>query len=576
MKNFFRLMVFFKEIRWRVFWVIALGSVSIIMFAFMPSYLRASFNVLSDWMGGMGVSHPMQSVILNLTIFGVLAIFNALFDIFCQVVILRAENDVIVKSIIALKRKLDVVPVSFLERFTVGDLSRRVTSVASEIITNLLQTVYTISRVSVFFITTSIMMFYINPILAAIVVLSLPICIITAKIMSKFSQKYFNAHGKQSADSYAFLNQKFALQDFYNMHGIDDGGAQFNIVNERHKKTAVGADTATAFNTVYINFIQNIMYLVVTFVFGVLYVTQVVPTEFGVLPAFIMYSNRFLSNAVVVTTATTLIQTINSVSYRFFEIYDYKENVTQNEHINIQKIKLGITFTDVSMDTDGLKLLNKVSFHIAQGHSVAFVGPAGSGKTHIVDLLSKLALPTGGKISVDGIDLSEITSKSYYKCVGISTEKPFIFRGTVAENLLYGVRRELPENVMAITEKLGSHRFIESLENGYETWLSDNTPLLGLGQRQSVCVARLVLQNPDVIIFYQSLSAADIVTEKDIFEKIMKMNKGQTKIFVTNRLASVEKCDVIHYVENGRIIESGTHKALMAAKKRYYNAYVGE
>jgi len=186
-----------------------------------------------------------------------------------------------------------------------------------------------------------------------------------------------------------------------------------------------------------------------------------------------------------------------------------------------------------------------------------------------------LAVPSSGEILVDGINLDEITSKSYYKCVGISLEQPFIFRGTVAENLLYGVRRELPENVMAVTEMLGSHEFIDGLENGYETWLSENTSAIGQGQKQAICVARLILQDPDIAVFHQALSSTDTVTEKNVYEKIMDYNKGQTTIFATHRLSSVEKCDIIYYIEHGKIVEKGTHKELMAKKKKYYKAYMG-
>jgi ATP-binding cassette subfamily B protein len=316
------------------------------------------------------------------------------------------------------------------------------------------------------------------------------------------------------------------------------------------------------------------MYLLVTFLFGVLYITQTVPTDFGVLPAFIMYSNRFLSNAVVVSTATSLFQNIATRAPLIFEILDYGE-VTKKEHIDIQQIKSGISFKDVSYTVHNTKLLEKISFDIPQGSSVAFVGQAGSGKSYLVDLLAKLGNPTSGQILVDGINAEEISSKSYYKCVGIGFEQPFILRDTIAGNLLYGVKRELPENVMAVTEKLGSHEFIDTLENGYETFLTDNTEVLGLGQKQALCVARLVLQKPDVIILHQSLSAADTYTEKSVFETIMKDNKKQTSIFVTHRLASVEKCDTIYYMENGKIVESGTHKELIAKKKKYYKAYMG-
>jgi len=574
MRNLIRVLGFFGEFRKRTMIVIAVGSLSIIIFAFMPTFLNNAFNHLRAWMSNE-ISNPMFSVIKYLSIFGVLAVFNSLFDMFCKFFVLKAENKIIIEKSCELKHKLDVVPASFVQKFSVGDLSRRVMTITPEMLTNALDSVYSISRVTVFFVTTSIMMFTINYILAIVVVCSLPLCILVARFVAKRTTKYVRAFAQEASKIYTHLDRKFSLKDFYATNGLGDDLEKFRDMNVTYVKRMVGDETTTAFNTIYINYIQNFMYLLVTLMFGFLYVTQVIPTEFGVLPAFIMYSNRFLDNAVIVTNATNFIQKVAATAPKVFEILDCPDDVTEREHIEINHVKHNIAFENVSLIEDGEIVLKDINFSIPQGSSVAFVGQAASGKSHVVDLLSKLSTATSGKITVDGTNVDEITNKSYYKCVGVSLERPFTFRGTVAENLLYGVRRELPENVMAVTEKLGSHGFIDALENGYETWLSDNATILGKGQRQAICVARLVLQKPDIAVFHESLSATDTVTEKNVYEKISKMNKKQTIIFVTHRLSSVEHCDKIYYMEHGEILEQGNHRELMALKGKYYRAYVG-
>ena len=567
--------MYYKEFRWRLIAVIVVGSISIIAFAFMPIFMRDSFDALRAWLDPTDGSSTIGSILFYLGIFGALALFNAGFDMFCTFMILKFQNKVMIEKIAEVKRKLDVVPASFLDGFTAGDLARRVNSMTGEMLNNFIVTIYTIARVIVFFTTTAIMMFYINWILAIVVIMSLPLCVIMARVISKRTQKYFNNFAKSVTDVSTHIDQKFSLQEFYTLHGIEDDGEKFKKMNKEHTKAMVGETTATSLNTVYITFVQNFMMLAVTFVFAIMFVRGSI-TEFGVLPAFVMFSNRFLANAVVVTTATNLLQAIAARAPRVFEILYHQGDITEKEHIDIKRVHNSITLKNVSLvDKHNHKLLDNVSCEIKQGSSVAFVGGAGSGKTFLVELLAKLALPTKGKIYVDGVSLDEITSKSYYKCVGISLERPFIFRGTVAENLLYGIRRELPENVMAVTEKLGSHRFINDLENGYETQLSGDSALIGNGEKQAICVARLVLQNTDVAVFHQSLSSADAVTEKHVYEKIMRHKKSQTTIFVTHRLASVEKCDIIYYMEHGKIVERGTHRELMAKRKKYYHAYIG-
>jgi len=573
--NILRVLGFFKELKWRVLLVIIIGSGSIVMAAFIPTYLRGAFDVLRSWIDPNNSAEWIMSEVVHiLLIFGVLTLLNALFDIFCIFTILKYEGKIVSRKLLEIKKKLDVVPTDFLEEFTVGDLSRRVANLVNDTVRLVLQTVYNVARISFFFITTSIVMFTLNWVLALVVILSLPLCILTARFVAKRTQKFFNAYAKQSADFYGYVDQKFTLKSLYDMHGINDDSKFINM-NDNQTRTMIGETTATAFNTVYINFIQNFMLLLVTLLFGILYITQPMEVKFGLLPAFAIFSSRFLANAVVVSDVTTVLQGINSRAHRIFEILDAPVDVTEKEHIEIQQIKNEIVFKNVSLVKGNQILLDTVSFKIPQGQSVAFVGPTGCGKSRIVDMLAKLIIPTEGQITVDGVNLEEIYSRSYYKCMGLALERPFIFRGTVAENLLYGIRRALPENVMEITNHLGSHDFIESLDSGYETQLSENASNLSNSQKQAIGVARLVLQSCDVAIFNESLSAADTITEKTVFEKIMELDKDQTTIFVTHRLSSVEKCDIIYYMEKGRIVEKGTHAELMAKKKRYYQTYTG-
>jgi len=576
LENFFKMLSYYKEFKWRVILIILLGSASVVLLAFVPSFLKDAFDVLRAWMNTANpISDAMASVVKYLVLFGVFAIVNALFDMLCSYLIFNYENKIRREKQVEFKRKLDVIPTTFLEKFAVGDLTRRMANLTDEVVRHVLNAVYTIARISVFFISVAVIMFTINWILAIIVVMSLPLCIFTARFVARRTQKYFNNFAKVSADAYSFVDQKFSLQSFYNLHGIEADDAKFEKLEKAHTRGWIGEDTATAFNTVYITYIRQFMMLLVTLVFGIMYVTQVIPTEFGVLPAFIIFSNRFLDNTVIVTTVTNLLQGISAKSPRVLEILECPENVTEKEHLDITEIKSGITFKNVSLQNREEVLLDNVSFKIPQGAAVAFVGPTGCGKSRIVELMAKLVIPSEGQITVDGINLEEINSRSYYKCLGLSLERPFIFRGTVAENLLYGIRRALPENVMAITERLGSHNFIEALDNGYETQLSENASVLSDSQKQSIGVARLVLQGPDIAIFNGSMSSADTVTEKAVFEEIMGIDKMQTTVFVTHRLSTVEKCDVIYYMRHGRIVEKGTHAELMARKKEYYKAYTG-
>ena len=420
------------------------------------------------------------------------------------------------------------------------------------------------------------MMFATNWVLALVVLMSVPLCLLTARFVSKRTQKYFNNYTTASATAYSYVDQKMSLRAFYHTHGLDGDEEEFDKVNEKLTKGMIGENTSIEFNKIYITLIQNFMYLLVTVLFGIMFLTggaSLGISGIGVLAAFLLYGNRFLSHATIVTTATNLVQCINSRAAKVFEILDCPEDVTEKERLWVDRIQGDIEFQNVTLARNREKLLDDVSFTIKRGTSVAFVGPTGCGKSKIVELLAKLSNPTKGKITIDGKRLDEIKSTGYYRRVGLASEKPFIFRGTIAENLLYGVRKKLPEQVVEVTTALGSHEFISQLEKHYETPLNENTMVLSQSQKQAVNVARTVLQAPDLVIIDEALSNADTVTEKATFEAIMAMDPNQTTVFVTHRLASIQKCDNIIFMEHGRIVEMGTHEQLMKKKRgKYYRA----
>jgi ABC-type multidrug transport system fused ATPase/permease subunit len=297
--------------------------------------------------------------------------------------------------------------------------------------------------------------------------------------------------------------------------------------------------------------------------------------EFMLLPTFLIYSQRFLSNSTVVTTVTNVLQRVKSRAKFFFEIMDYPETITEWEDTKIKQIDGDIVFENVTAPASPYKddAVNDISFTIPFGSTVAFVGETDGGQEKIADLIAKLANPTGGKITVNGIDLRRIDSKSYYNRMGIAFETPFIFSGTVAENLLYGIRKTLPEYVIDVTQKLGFHDFIVTLPDSYETKLAENTIILTRPEQQGINVARTILQSPDVLILNEALREFDLLTEQKINNVIIKEYTKRTRIFITKRLSVITNVDHIYFCDNGTVVEDGTHAELMEKQGAYYKAY---
>jgi ABC-type multidrug transport system fused ATPase/permease subunit len=557
----------FGEFKWRLVIVMLLGILGIVAFSMMPTYLKMGLDRLEDTLPHADTRFIMQM----LALFMGLLLINEIFSIICVSLILKYEAQGIHKLSVRVKHKLDVVPTATLEKYTTGDLTRIVCYNTPEMARNILVTIYQISRALFFYATTSVAMFAINPLLACVVIASLPLCVFTARFVSKRTQKYFNAQNERNGELSTYIDQRVSLQGLYKMHGLDENITEFHKRNAAHANAIVGEVTCTGLNTMYITFIRNFMLVLVTVLCCILFNNALL--AFAALPTFIMFSQRFLDQSVVVTNATNVLQILSARSKRVFEILDEKD-VTAHERIQIEKIQGDIVFEKVTLIENGEKVVDNLSFKIPKGTSFGIVGPTGGGKHKVIELLTKLAVPTSGKITVDGIDLREIDSASYYDRIGISFEKPFVFKGTVAENLLYGVGKSLPEKVMGTAKKLKSHSFIEQLPQGYETELCGKTALLSISQKQAICVARTVLEVPDLLIMDSAMSFADNLIEREVFEEIMKQ-KNQTKVFVTHRLGSIQDCDQIMYLEKGKILEIGSHKQLMAKKKKYHKAFTG-
>ncbi|MCL2755761.1 MAG: ABC transporter ATP-binding protein/permease [Firmicutes bacterium] len=569
-KPLFRVLSMFSDLKWRIVLFISLGAIGIVLFSFMPFFTRNIFDSLEESIL-YGTNPELSFIYRQLFLFGLLALFNEVFQVVGLLTIIKYEAEIKEKNIINAKRKLDLVPISFLENYAEGDLARRVSALAGQIVRNLLSIIYRVVRTVFFFVTTAIIMFSINWILALVVIISVPLCLFGIRFISKRTQKLFNNNNATLNEVSAYVDQKMSLHQFNKVHGIGGAEEEYEVYNKREVKSRVGEEMAMELNTIFIFFIQNFMALLVTVVFGLLFLNGAV--AIGALPAFIIFSSRFLANSVIVSETTNILQALNARAPMVFEILDYPDTLTEKEHIDIDKIK-DIEFKNVSLESHGELVLKDINFTIPKGSSVAIVGPTGGGKTKIVDVLSKMELVTSGEVIINDVNLEEVNRDSYYKLIGIAFERPFIFKGTIAENVLYGVRRAMPEQVMNVTRKLGSHDFIEKLPQRYETELTPETHLLTTSQKQAINIARTVLKANDLVIFNGAYSSVDTVTEKETFEKIMSTNAKQTKIFVTNRLSSVEKCDHIILMEGGEAVEQGTHKELMRKRGRYYEAFI--
>jgi len=560
---FMRAMAYFKPLLGRIIIIVICGIIGTALYSFMPGLTADALDTFES----LGLNHDLAVVIEPLVLYLILCILAEVFEWVCRSLIIKYEYDMTLGIIDEARAKLDVVPLSFIDKFEISETTHQI-AVGRKLLQQCLAMIYQICCTIFFFILNIVMMLSLNITLSLLVIISLPVTLIIAKIVVNKTQKYYTRKEDDDGKIYNFTEQHASLHGFFQENGLV-GKDEFKSVNTI--EGVVGVDTVVGLNETYINFISNFMYLAITVVFGILAINgSLSMADFAILPAFLLYSSRFLSNTKIITTASNVIQPTESYAKVFFGILDCPDDVTADEDINLKKIDGDIVFENVSTDK-----VKDISFTIPFGKTVAFLEEENGTGSEIVNLMTKLELPKKGQIKINNIDLARIRSKKFYERVGMCFDHPFLIDATIAENIMYGVGKTLPENVIQAAKMFGFDEFIRSLPNGYNTRLTENTVLLTNAEQQAVNLIRTILHAPDLLILNRALNCFDTASEKRCNEIIMNKLKNRTRVFVTTQVMTIQNVDCIYVCKGGRIVESGTHTELMALKGEYYRRYQG-
>lgn len=298
----------------------------------------------------------------------------------------------------------------------------------------------------------------------------------------------------------------------------------------------------------------------------------------GTLVAFTGYVEMFWRPIMNITNFYNTLITNFAAAERIFEIMDINpEIVNINEAVKMPQIKGNVEFKDVTFGyEDGTVVLDNVSFKVKHGETVALVGPTGAGKTTIVNLISRFYDPDNGEILIDGRNIHDVDIESLRSQMGIMLQDTFLFSATIMENIRYGKLDATDEEVMEAAKAVNAHEFIMKLENGYDTEVNERGSRLSVGERQLISFARALLANPRILILDEATSNIDTNTERLVQIGLKKILKGRTSFVIAHRLSTIRDADRIMVVDNGKIIEAGTHSELMKYKGLYYDLYMSQ
>lgn len=470
-------------------------------------------------------------------------------------------------------RKLHRLPLSFLDRHPTGDLVGRMTADVDTFSDGLLMGFTQLFSGIITILGILIIMFYYNVSITLIVVVLTPLSLFTASFIAGKTHRYFTDQAAVRGEETAVINEIIDSQRVINAYNRSDSTVErFDEVNGRLESAAFKATFFSSLTNPSTRLVNNIVYAAVSLVaalFGAGYGLSI-----GKISVFLSYASQYAKPFNEISGVVTELQNAMASIRRVFGLLDEKEEVPDSE--NAEEIKDGssVKLKNVYFSyTPDRPLIENVSLDVKKGERIAIVGPTGCGKTTLINLLMRFYDVTGGSISVNGKDIRNCTRRSLRQSFGMVLQDTWLKAGTVRDNIAYGKPDATEEEVIAAAKNAHAHSFIRRLPDGYNTRITENGDNLSAGQKQLLCIARIMLCLPPMLILDEATSSIDTRTEIKIQSAFSELMKGRTSFIVAHRLSTIREANLILVMKDGNIIEQGTHSELLKKEGFYANLY---
>jgi len=471
--------------------------------------------------------------------------------------------------------KLQTLSLRFFDQRPHGEIMSRLTNDIENISRVLAESVAQLVRSAITLVGTVIVMFLLNVYLAIVSMVTIPLMALLTRWISKHTRRGFQDQQRNLGILNGFIEEAITGQRVVNAYGREQDNIQkFNKANRDLQASATYAQIFAFVLGPLMNFVNNVSISIIAASGGLMAVKNL--ATIGTIAAFLNYARQFSFPLNQIANLYNSIQAALAGAERVFEIIDENPEIedTPDAH-SLDNIHGEVMFHDVCFGYDSdVSVLKNIHFHAKPGQTIALVGPTGAGKTTIVNLLTRFYDIDSGSITIDSYDIRDVQKASLRRQLGIVLQDTYLFSESVMENIRYGKLNATDNEVFSAARLANADSFIRHLSQGYDTPLSERGSNLSQGQRQLLAIARAALADPRILILDEATSSVDTRTEIHIQDALLRLMKGRTSFVIAHRLSTIRNADQVLVIDQGQIIESGTHLELLDKRGFYYNLYM--
>ena len=473
-------------------------------------------------------------------------------------------------------KKIEKLPLKYIDSHSYGDIVSRVITDVDTFADGLLMGFTNLFTGVVTILGTLVFMLTINVKITLVVVLLTPVSMLVAKFITSRTYSMFTKQSETRGEQTAFIDEMIGNQKVVSAFAHEDENLEkFDDINNRLEKYSLKATFYSSLTNPGTRFVNGLVYSGVALTGAFSAIGAAPAITVGGLVSFLSYANQYAKPFNEISGIITELNNALACADRVFELIEQPSETPDDENAAVlSNVKGDITLKEVKFSySPDQKLIENLNLNAKSGMRVAIVGPTGCGKTTLINLLMRFYDVTGGSVSVDGNDIRNVTRKSLRKNFGMVLQETWLDEGTVRDNIAFGNPDATLDEVVAAAKAANAHSFIKRLPNGYDTVIGEDGGNLSQGQKQLLCIARVMLCLPPMLILDEATSSIDTRTEQRIQKAFAKMMNGRTSFIVAHRLSTIREADVILVMKNGNIIEQGNHDELLKKGGFYAELY---